>query len=353
MPITALSNKFVSSVENRHKYQGNEYLEANELRWMDFQARQYDPQLGRFLGIDPLAGAGGQQVLSPYHAMGCNPVTLIDPLGLKSFNAGDKLFDYGVPSAGVAYIEGESFVLGGSWLESFEKQLERANERAAMLAEEAHLRAITGVYQALLEFLSVYGSETLLSGGTLVFSTDPKNGVIDVLVIAKGNDQLGGEEQANGGEESNKGQQQNGGDDRWLATDITGAVSKGLMIPDAAFNFAKTKTGKLLSMGGAHAYQSMPRAQQIAAVRELQLAGKLAKPLTRGIAVVNFAATATAVTDDLYHGRYKSAGARTAVWGIAAGATFIPVAGWGIAIGIGIADAIWGDDFYKYVEKNW
>lgn len=80
----------------------------------------------------------------------------------------------------------------------------------------------------------------------------------------------------------------------------------------------------------------------IAAVRELQLAGKLAKPLTRGIAVVNFAVTVTAVTDDFYHWRYKSAGARTVVWGMASGATFIPVAGWGIAIGIGIADAIWG-----------
>ena len=60
LPITALSNKLFSSVENRHKYQGNEYLEANELRWMDFQARQYDPQLGRFLGIDALANAGRQ-----------------------------------------------------------------------------------------------------------------------------------------------------------------------------------------------------------------------------------------------------------------------------------------------------
>src|SRR5690606_39393287 len=88
----------------------------------------------------------------------------------------------------------------------------------------------TGLYQALLEFLAVYGSETLLSGGTLVFSTDPKDGVSDVLVIAKGNDQLDGEEQANGGEESNKGQQQNGGEGflesmwnspfaRWLVPD--------------------------------------------------------------------------------------------------------------------------------------
>ena len=30
-----------------------------------------------------MADDGGQQVLSPYHAMSCNPVTTVDPLGLK------------------------------------------------------------------------------------------------------------------------------------------------------------------------------------------------------------------------------------------------------------------------------
>ncbi|HTO16375.1 MAG TPA: hypothetical protein VLZ83_11425 [Edaphocola sp.] len=35
------------------------------------------------LGIDPLADAGGQQVLSPYHAMGCNPAMMVDPFGLQ------------------------------------------------------------------------------------------------------------------------------------------------------------------------------------------------------------------------------------------------------------------------------
>ncbi|HTO14429.1 MAG TPA: hypothetical protein VLZ83_01600, partial [Edaphocola sp.] len=42
-----------------------------------------DPQVGRFLSIDPLADGGGQQILSPYHAMGCNPAMMIDPLGLQ------------------------------------------------------------------------------------------------------------------------------------------------------------------------------------------------------------------------------------------------------------------------------
>ncbi|WP_222166606.1 hypothetical protein [Edaphocola aurantiacus] len=49
---------------------------------MDFHNRQHDPQLGRFMGIGPMANAVGQQGLSPYHAMACTPSTLTDPLGL-------------------------------------------------------------------------------------------------------------------------------------------------------------------------------------------------------------------------------------------------------------------------------
>ena len=67
---------------NRQRYQGNEYREELNLRWMDFHNRQYDPQLGRFLSIDPMADNGGQHVVSPYHAMTCNPVTTVDPMGL-------------------------------------------------------------------------------------------------------------------------------------------------------------------------------------------------------------------------------------------------------------------------------
>lgn len=35
------------------------------------------------MGIDPLADDGGQQILSPYLAMGANPACNVDPLGLK------------------------------------------------------------------------------------------------------------------------------------------------------------------------------------------------------------------------------------------------------------------------------
>jgi hypothetical protein len=37
-------------------------------------------------------------------------------------------------------------------------------------------------------------------------------------------------------------------------------------------------------------------------------------------------------------------------WGGSAAA--IPVAGWGLAIGIGVADIIWGEQFYEWVETT-
>lgn len=83
LPIAGMGSAAANSLPNRQRYQGNEYREELNLRWMDFHNRQYDPQLGRFLSIDPMADDGGQQVLSPYHAMNCNPVTIVDPTGLS------------------------------------------------------------------------------------------------------------------------------------------------------------------------------------------------------------------------------------------------------------------------------
>lgn len=50
---------------------------------MDFGFRQYDPQIGRFLGVDPLADYYGQEHYSPYAAMGNQPESMIDLNGLK------------------------------------------------------------------------------------------------------------------------------------------------------------------------------------------------------------------------------------------------------------------------------
>lgn len=84
LPINGLSAVTADEFkENRNKYQGNALIKDMELNLMDFQARQYDPQIGRFLSVDPLAAVGGQDMVSPYAAMGNMPESMIDPNGLK------------------------------------------------------------------------------------------------------------------------------------------------------------------------------------------------------------------------------------------------------------------------------
>lgn len=86
LPMAALGSQSHDFSGSRHRYQGNEQLKELDLGWMDFHNRQYDPQIGRFLSIDPLAASGGQDRLSPFQAMGNNPVSMVDPLGLQSFH---------------------------------------------------------------------------------------------------------------------------------------------------------------------------------------------------------------------------------------------------------------------------
>lgn len=82
LPITGLSSQASGFKDNKHKYQSNEYTKEG-LNWMDFHNRQYDPQLGRFLSVDPLAANTVR--FSPYTGMNNNPVSVVDPLGLQGF----------------------------------------------------------------------------------------------------------------------------------------------------------------------------------------------------------------------------------------------------------------------------
>jgi hypothetical protein len=139
--------------------------------------------------------------------------------------------------------------------------------------------------------------------------------------------------------------QSNGWDyyENWMATAIISALSNGTIIMDGAFNFVEnSKTGRFLANG----YQHISKAEMAKTL-------KLAKLLMNGVLVVNCISSATSVTDDFALGRYKNGSARAAVWGMAAGFAFIPGIGWGISLGLGIADAFVGEDFYEYVEKNW
>ncbi len=71
---TPLPNKFLFETNEAHDELG--------MNLYDFNARQYDAQIGRFSSLDPMADGMGQESLSPYHFCRNDPANHTDPFGL-------------------------------------------------------------------------------------------------------------------------------------------------------------------------------------------------------------------------------------------------------------------------------
>ncbi|PZF74813.1 RHS repeat-associated core domain-containing protein [Taibaiella soli] len=91
-----------SSIYNRYLFLGNMLDKTNGLHLYDFNARQYDPQVGRFLSIDPLHEYNNGYIYSKN-----NPVVFQDKTGLKG---SESVWNSGV---GLTYCWGASGVYGG------------------------------------------------------------------------------------------------------------------------------------------------------------------------------------------------------------------------------------------------
>ena len=84
--ISSQAAKGTDYAENKKGFNGNElqskeFSDLSGLAWYDFNARTYDPQIGRFIQIDPTPDEAGQESLTPYHFSGNNPIRYNDPDG--------------------------------------------------------------------------------------------------------------------------------------------------------------------------------------------------------------------------------------------------------------------------------
>ncbi|MCL6295529.1 DUF6443 domain-containing protein [Jejuia spongiicola] len=71
----------------KYKFGGKEYQDELGLDWYDITARNYDPALGRWMNLDPLAEK--YHPLSPYNYTANNPILYLDPDGKEIIISGN------------------------------------------------------------------------------------------------------------------------------------------------------------------------------------------------------------------------------------------------------------------------
>lgn len=343
--------------------------------------RQYDPRLGRWLSLDPLM----QQFpwMSPYVAFDDNPVMYIDPYGLASGTgsdggpdegggAGDKTkrtykvdwlnqteFEQKLPSEGSNKGDSFHFVFSpknpgdpisinytsngnGGWQKTVYSKGANTPHISTVQGNKSVKNSV-----GILAHLGPPTSKSTVSGAGGVGGVANTNGggfAPSGVTMSTGNPvatPMGVQNTENSPTKNNTVKD--------FATEVAKEV--GNVAIDGLGDAASTTVAKSTLYGAISSSREVTIRTPFARIDASLKVVKSVNVALKAVGVINAVTTLVDVGSEFAAGRHKAATAKIIVAGIQTTCMFIPGPGWIVAGVIGVVDAIWGDDFYNWLEE--